>query len=177
MKDFLVPLLVPLILGILLRLASAEKPIQLENNAILLQYGKSMRTFGIGFPLILLGFFIYVIMNKPPKDQEHLKAAIALFCMPFPFLLYFYLEFFKVKIIVEDKKIIATTPWRGTREYLWSEINEITYSPSFRWLRIKAKDKKMLYISTLISGINEFWKRATKQLPLATYEKALKELN
>ncbi len=175
MKDFLVPLLVPLILGILFRSASTEKPIQLDNNSILLRYGKSMRIFGIGFPLIILGFFIYAVMSKPPKDNNDIKAAIALFCMPFLFLLYFYLEFFKVKIIVNDTKIIATTPWQGSREYFWSEISEITYSPSFRWFRIKSKDKKTLYISTFISGINEFFEKVVKLLPPQVYDKVLND--
>jgi len=176
MNDNLVPVLIPVILGILLRLASAEKPTPLEDNSLLLRYGKAIRIFGIGMPLFLLGFFIYAILNGPPNAHEGVKSLIVLLCLPFPFLLYFYLEFFKVKIIVNDQKIIATTPWQGRREYLWSEIDEITYSPSFRWFRIKAKGKKMLYISTLISGIDGFWEKTTHLLPSTTYEKALKKL-
>ena len=176
MKNYLIPIVVPLVLAILMWLAASEKPEKIGDDSILLQYGKALKILGIGFPLIFLGFLIYVVIERPPKTIDDLQASIFLLCFPLPFLAYFYLEFFKVKIIINNQSISATTPWRGAREYHWSEIEEITYSPSFRWFRIRVKNNKPLYISAFISGANEFLNRMTQLLPKRVYQKALEKL-
>lgn len=86
MQNYLIYAIVPIVLAVLLKLASMEKPVKIDKTSIILQYGKSLRTFGIGLPLIMIIFIILVGFENPPLNDEDVKNYLLLLSMPFPFL-------------------------------------------------------------------------------------------
>ena len=177
MTHYLIYAIVPIVLTVLLKLASMEKTIELDEKAFLLKYGKSLRIFGIGLPLLFIIFIIKAGSENPPQNDDDIKSYIWLLCMAMMFLLYFYLEFFRVKIIVNDKYIIATTPWKGTREIYWQEIEKVTYSQTFRWLKIKTYNNKTLYISLFITGFDKFIREMMDRLQIPKYQEAMDKMD
>ena len=177
MTHYLIYAIVPIVLAVLLKLASMEKPIELDEKAFLLKYGKSLRIFGIGLPLLFIIFIVMAGFGNPPQKDDDIKSYLWLLSMAMLFLLYFYLEFFRVKIIVSDKIIIATTPWKGTREFYWKEIEKVSYSPTFRWLKLKTYNNKTLYISLFITGFDEFIRKMMDSLQIPKYQEAMDKMD
>jgi hypothetical protein len=177
MTHYFIYALVPLVLIVLLKLASMEKPVEMDDNSFLLRYGKTLRAFGIGLPSFFILFIGIMGFENMPQNHDDIKSYFWLLGMSLLLLLYFYLEFFHVKIIVSNENIIATTPWKGTRKFSWKEIEKVSYSQKFQWLKLKTYNKKTLYISLYISGFDEFKRKMMDKLQIPKYQEALEKMN
>lgn len=154
-----------------------EKPVELDENTFILRYGKTLRTFGLGLPTIFIVFIGIIGLENTPQNKDDVTSYFWLLGMSMLFLLYFYLEFFRVKIIVNDENIIATTPWKGTRNFSWKEIEKVSFSPTFQWLKLRTYNKKTLYISLYITGFDEFKRKMMDRLQIPKYQEALDKMD
>jgi len=140
-----------------------------------LSYPLILKIFTIIFSVVTLGGLTYLACIYPIQSQNDKLSLIGLYIFTVLFSVYFYIEFFTVKITVSSLGIKGKSGWKGERNYLWPEINEISYSPASMWFKITAKNKPSLRIHALISGINIFQQYFIEYMPeekwLSAYEK------
>ncbi|WHI50487.1 hypothetical protein P3339_18905 [Microbulbifer sp. MLAF003] len=179
MNYVLISAIAGFVLVLMLGASKNAKPISMENGDVFLKYANSIRGAGLALSIISIGGLFLALIFVPVKTESDARAVIWLFSAAFLFTAYFYIEFFTVKITLKAGGIAGTSGWRGLREYKWSEIEEITYSPVSMWFTIKATAKAPLRIHAWISGIDEFQKHymanLEKQIWVSAYESALKD--
>lgn len=156
---------VAIILSILFAASRRAKPIKTTDGGYFLQYATSIKAFGIGLIVLIIGGLTYVSLNTPIKDNGDLVAAVFTFVIFLIIALYFYVEFFTVKIWVGPFGIRGTSGWLGKREYQWHEIKKITYSPVFRWFIVSSSNKNQLRVSAMITGVDKFQEIFKEHLP------------
>lgn len=176
MQHYIIFIIVPVVLILLIKLASREEPRKIGKNGVLLEYGRTIKVFGMSLSIFFLVFIAVMGIKDPPDDGE-MGLFYTVLGIPLTTLTYFYLEFFRVRILLTDETITASTPWRGTRYYKWEEIQEVSYSPVFRWLKIKFYNKKTLYVSEFITGFGEFIRKMMDKVPIPKYQKALDRMD
>lgn len=177
MNSVLIYLAVPLILSILYGASKRAKPIKTTDGGYLLQYSHAIKTFGIGFILLAVGFLIFLFVKEPIQDNGDFIAAAIIFILFTSIVLYFYIEIFTVKIWVSPLGIKGTSGWRGQREYQWQEIEKITYSRVFMWFKVSARNKRPLRVSALISGVDQFQDFFKENVPKLVWVSAQKEFS
>lgn len=170
---------VPLILGFLLRAARIAKPIKTADNGYLLQYATTIKVFAVIFILLLLSGLLFLLLKFPSSlnIKKDPLPVIFIIGMIITIALYFYIEFFTVKIWVGPAGIRGTSGWRGKREYTWQEIDEISYSSQFMMFKISSKNKTPIRVSALLSGLDMLRKFYTENLPQEKWHLAEKNLN
>jgi len=157
--------LVLAVLGLFFLSAKNAKPIEAGNGDILLTYSTTIKWFCVGLSIFGLGFFSYIGVTMPLETESDKYAFAGVIAMLLLGLLYFYIEFFTVKIILRKSGISGTSGWRGFREYVWTEIDHISYSPRSMWFTISASNKAPLRVHGLITGIDIFQDHVMSNLP------------
>jgi hypothetical protein len=127
--------------------------------------------------LLTVGFLIFLFVKEPIQDNGDNIAAAIIFILFTVIVLYFYIEIFTVKIWISPLGIKGTSGWRGRREYQWNEIEKITYSRTFMWFKVSARNKTPLRVSALISGLDQFQDFFKKNVPKLMWVSAEKEFS
>ena len=179
MSTVLIPAIVSIVLGFLFAAAKKAKPIESENGDIVLTYANSIKLLGVVLSIIAIGGTTLILFKDPVKTESDKQAIILMYVFSFLFAVYFYIEFFTVKIILKTNGIEGTSGWRGKRSYKWSEITNISYSPLSMWFKISALNKRPLRVHGMITGIDKFQNHFMTNLPVAkwksAYDKAKKD--
>lgn len=165
MDKILIAAIVPVVIGLLFAAAGKAKPIETEDGGFLIEYAKALKIFGFALPGVMLVGLVVMLFFSPIKDSGDAIAVAGLFAFMGLFAVYFYIEFYTVKIHVGPNGIRGTSGWRGKREYTWDEIDNITYSNNSMWFKLIAKDKAPLRIHAMISGINKVLSHFEKHMP------------
>jgi hypothetical protein len=160
------------ILGIFSKVAKNSKPLQNDLGEFVLRYSPVIKWSCMGLIIFASLGLTFLLLKNPITDDGDFIAVISMFVALALFGLYFYIEFFTVKILVSENGIRGTSGWRGKREYSWSDIDEITYSAMSMWFKVSAKDKAPLRIHAYISGIDTFQKYYTENMPEKKWSKA-----
>ena len=165
MEELIGAIAVGLCLSLMAKASAKETAIKISDDAYVLHYARGLKVFGIALPLLLLILFTYAILFLPREEGDGWVVFLA-FLIPIVSWVYFYLEFHKVKIVVDNQGISAFTPWLGYRQYLWNEIDQIIYSDNNGFFKVLARNKRSLRVCTLLSGIDIFQEMALKHMPL-----------
>lgn len=177
MSNFLVALIVPIVLGVLFAAAGRAKPIETEDGGYFLEYAKAIKGFGIGFILLTLGGLVFLLFQAPIKDKGDLYSVFFLLGFFGLFAIYFYIEFFTVKIWVGPTGVRGTSGWRGKREYTWDQISKITYSPLSMWFKISSSNIPPLRIHAMITGVDKLQAQYMQNLPEEKWKSAYNNFN
>jgi len=156
---------VTLILGFLFSAAGRAKPIKTEGGEYVLEYANTLKLFGLAFPIVLFAGLTIALYLKTPTNSEGVIAAACIFLVISVFAIYFYIEFYTVKIIVGTNGIRATSGWKGLRVYRWSDIQKLSYSENSNWFKLTANEKPSLRISTMISGLDQMLAHFEEHVP------------
>jgi hypothetical protein len=146
----LVALLVPLILGWLLRSASAKA--KKINGIAWLNYGVTLKIFTLFFVGIVAGL-VAIWFNVEPKDKIPLLFLIGLFGgLTLPMAI----EFCLVRIGFDENGIYCYSGWRPKRTIDWTAIESVEFSQSMQWWVLRTKGAGKIRVSVLLSGLQEF---------------------
>lgn len=162
---FLISLTVPIVLLWLFSASRKARPVTTDDGGCILAYAKPLKWFGLAVPAFMMGGLVSLIVMKPIESVANIKLLLFVFLFVSLAAVYFYIEFFTVKIRVGLAGIEGYSWWRGRRRYTWSEIEKITYSPWSMWFKVSAGNKAPLRIHAMVSGIPEFKKCFLENLP------------
>ena len=123
--------------------------------------------FAIAFPLL--------VYFNPPKNEDDLIIIPIILSILFIFAVCSYIEFFTVKIVLSKQGLSGRSGWRGKRDYLWSEIEQITFSSKLGWFIISSEGKVPFRMSSLVRGFYLFPDYCIKNLPEEVYAKAFED--
>jgi hypothetical protein len=165
LTNIIIVVAVTLLLGLFFKVAKNSKVVMNSEGAYILRYSNAIKWSCMG--MVLFSFFglTALLIKNPIKDDGDFSAVVGLYVAILIFGAYFYIEFFTVKILVSKNGIIGASGWRGTREYSWQEIDEISYSPASMWFKVSSRSKAPLRIHALITGIDTFQKFYIENLP------------
>lgn len=140
-----------------------------------LKYPTSLKYFAAFLSAAsLIGLTLLALMHPVQTTYDEM-SLYGMYTFIILFTVYSYIEFFTVEIVISSAGIQGKSGWKGKRNYLWSEISEITYSPFTMWFKIITKNKPSLRIHAWIYGIEAFQKGFIENLPeekwISAYEK------
>ncbi len=145
----LVAIIVPLVLGWLLRGSSSGT--QKQSGISWLVYGKRMKGFALLFSGLVAALVVLWFIVEP-KDKMPVLGMIAMFG---GLTLPLFLEFFFVRIGYDSKEIYCHSIWRPNREIDWTEVESATFSESLQWWVISTKNSGKIRVHVYISGLTE----------------------
>lgn len=145
-----------------------------------LNYPWAMKLIGLIF--LILGvvgtFFILKVEPPTPSESNNEKIVLGLtcvfFCVLLPLLLCF--EFFVVKHLVNNEKIISNTPWSRTKTLYWKDINFLSYSPNLKWFIIRNNKSETVRVGGMVAGINVLLETMENNVPSYIYRKLQEKL-
>ena len=172
MTGMIISSAVAAVLALFFIVARNAKTSTTEHGETVLQYHPLIKWGCMGLTIFSALGLTALLFKVPIRSNNELIGVVCLFLALALFGLYFYIEFFTVKIFVGELGIVGTSGWRGTREYTWDEIDQITYSPSSMWFTIKSKQNVPLRIHAMISGVSEFQAYYEAMLPEEKWSKA-----
>jgi len=79
MTHYFIYAIASLVLALLLKLVSMEKPVELDENTFILRYGKTLRTFGLGLPTIFIVFIGIIGLENTPQNKDDFTAQLNIF--------------------------------------------------------------------------------------------------
>ncbi len=169
------PIIVGVILLVLFILASRSQASRDDHGNYILNYPWPMKTIGAIF--LFLGvvgtFFILKVEPPVPSENYNEKVILGLTCFFFfvllPLLL--CLEFFLVKYLVNNEKIVSNTPWSRKKTLYWKDINFLSYSPNLKWFVIRNNKSETVRVGGMVAGINVLLEAMENNTPSYIYEK------
>lgn len=165
MTNIVIFIAVTLLLGLFFKVAKNSKVHMNAEGAYLLSYSNAIKWSCMGMVIFSFLGLTSLLIKNPIKDDGDFSAVVGLYVAILIFGAYFYIELFTVKILVSKNGIFGTSGWRGTREYSWQEIEEISYSPASMWFKVSSRKSAPLRIHALITGIDTFQKFYIENLP------------
>lgn len=143
-------LLVPIILGWLLRSASAKA--KRIDGLLWLNYGVALKTFTLFFVGIVAAL-IAIWFNVEPKDKIPVLFLIGLFgALTLPMVI----EFFLVRIGFDKEGIYCYSGWRTKRTIDWAAVESVEFSQSMQWWVVRTMGFGKIRASVFLSGLQEF---------------------
>lgn len=128
------------------------------HNHYRLEYNIALKFFSSS--MLFLGVIVNIFILQDVDNKLEIFLAIILFLSPSGSL---FLEFIRVKIEFNDKNIYLFSPWRKNRVVRWKDIVEYQYRESMQLSIFKTKSQGNIYISTSISGLDDFFARASRE--------------
>lgn len=172
LTNIIILIVVSLVLGLFFKIAKNSEPIEATEGVYTLCYSNYIKWGCMGLVIFGSVGLTALLFKTPIKDSGDLIAVLSIYGALFLFGIYFYIEFFTVKILVSDFGVSGTSGWRGERTYTWEEIDEISYSPTSMWFKISSSKSPPLRVHALISGISVFQKLYVEKLPQEKWVKA-----
>ena len=172
LTNIIIVIVVSLVLSLFFKIAKNSKPIEATDGVYTLCYSNHIKWGCMGLIIFAVVGLTALLFKSPIKDNGDLIAVLSMYGALFLFGLYFYIEFFTVKILVSDSGVTGTSGWRGRRTYAWEDIKEITYSPTSMWFKISSSKAPPLRVHALISGISVFQQLYIEKLPQEKWVKA-----
>ena len=143
-------LLVPIILGWLLRSVSAKA--KSINGLAWLTYGVALKAFTLFFVGIVAALIV-IWFNVEPKDKSPVLFLIGLFgALTLPMVI----EFFLVRIGFDEKGIYCHSGWRPKRTIDWATVESVSFSQSMQWWVLRTKGSGKIRASVFLSGLQDF---------------------
>jgi hypothetical protein len=174
LEKLLIVSILPIVFGVIYFISSKIEPVEADEHWTLIEYSDGLKAFGLFLPgSALLGLTV-VLFLFPIKDIADALSFAGLFSFFGLLAIYFYIEFFTVKIQIGPKGVKGNSMWRGRRVYTWSEIENISFSHSSMWFTLTAKEKPPLRIHAMIPGINQVLLHFEEYLPQDKWIKAFK---
>ena len=127
-----------------------------HSDVRILEYGPALRWL---FPVFAIGFgILYVVTTEiNPAGIEDpggklfwptvLIEAIALVGI---------LETWVVKIELSEYGIVSRSPWTGTRQLNWGQIEDVSFSEGWQWFVVRGVGGAQIYLHVLLSGLQAF---------------------
>lgn len=153
----LIAVIVPLILGWLLR--SANSATKKVGGVSWLTYSNEMKLLSVVLSLIVPALII-LWFNVDAKDKEPVAWMIALFG---GLTLPLFLELFFVRIGYDSKKIYCKSIWRPNRDVAWPDVQSVTFSQSMSWWVLETNHSGKIRVSQFMSGVPELLKELEKR--------------
>lgn len=123
-----------------------------EHKDKVLRYDRSMKMIGV----VSVIFWASLIVIMLTTSKQDIFWPLMIFLGFGIISLWLTIEAFFVKISYDDTCITASSPWRGTRNILWEEIESASYNSTLQWYVCHTKNKGDLRLSPYLSGLAEF---------------------
>src|SRR2546422_9015232 len=143
------------ILGTFLLSRRSPRGRQLPSGAVVLEYGRGVRSFSGGlsaFALGLVGFLAAVEPIRTSSDVLYVLLTLGLFTALVAGLL---IEVYRVGYRVDASGIEKRSPWSSSFFLPWNEVQRIQYSANLRGYVLKSWRGKVR-VSQYLDGYEEF---------------------
>jgi hypothetical protein len=119
-------------------------------------YGRTQRGFAAVMSIVPPLGVLALAFAKPPSSIWEV-VAIAMLALFFPALsLPLLLEFTRVAHRYDDRGCDFVSPWSRRRRLEWSEVEELKWRPTLKWLDFHASDARPFHFSPMLGGLEDF---------------------
>ena len=147
-----------------LMLAGRYKTPVAPAGGLVLRYGWKLRVLGLciafAIPMLLI---VVLSITSTISQGPVIRVSVTLLVLGFVggWLL---VETQGVHLIVTDASLVSVSPWRRRREWRWSEIERVEYSPMNRWLLQHGPRQEAIRASLYLVGINDLARAILKHV-------------
>jgi Bacterial PH domain len=129
---------------------SARTSARKDGNAMVVEYGRTMKIFTIVFWLFV------VVGVAAAYASASASAPLVATCVIggfFFMVLVFHLEVFHVVIRYDADGLHLTSPWRRSRFIPWSAITGARFSSAYQWYVLSTTEHGFIRLHLFLSGL------------------------
>ena len=129
-------------------LRSARPSARKDGNAMVVEYGRTMKIFTIVF-------WLFVVVGVAAAYASASARLIATCVVGgfFLMVLIFHLEVFHVVIRYDADGLHLTSPWRRSRFIPWSTITGARFSSAYQWYVLSTTEHGFIRLHLYLSGL------------------------
>lgn len=154
---------VVLVLGALIFLARAERPLEGPGRLVFRYHiGLRILTLVLFFGTILM--VTIILFFNPPKQDGDVYAIFGVYALFTGLGLPLFWETHFFLLEVDDDGLTCHSPWRGKFFIAWGEVDEVAWADFGSYFLVKGP-QRWIRLSPMVGGLAEFLKECEKRLP------------